>query len=307
MDGRASDVCVALAATEDFLPGALVAVSSFLSHHPGFGGGVVLFHDGLPDERCAALAEQFPPLRFERVRPELRERLRRLAASPLAPRRSASDFWCLETFRVAGYRKVLYCDSDLLFRQPVDELFRADDAMLCCGDEAYVRGRCRDAATFRSIRDPSEAGPAGAFERTFNSGFLLIDASRTGERAYSEVLALVSPETWRGTDTAHTDQLLLNRHFAGRQTVVSSTYNYPLHLAGAIRAREGIAPSDAKVLHFAGPAKPWNAGSMLRWAAGNPRFQPHPAYSWWHEAWVACLSAAHLRSAARRRRGVIPA
>lgn len=303
MNGSHADVCVALAATGDFLPGALVAASSFLSRHPGFGGGMVLFHDGLPEERRAALAGALPPLRFERVRPELRERLRRLAASPLAPRRSGSDFWRLEAFRIGGYRKVLYLDSDLLFRGPVDALFASDDALVCCGDEAFVRGRCRDAATFRPIADPALAGPAGALERTFNSGWLLVDGRLTGERAWSELLARVAPETWEGTDTPHTDQLLLNRHFAGRQTVVSSAYNYPLPLADAIAAREGIGPAEAKVLHFTGAVKPWDAAAMLRLAAGEPRLRPHRAWVWWHEAYMECLNAAYLRSTARRLGG----
>ena len=295
MDPRHTDVCIALAATEEFIPGALVAVHSFLSHHPGFGGGIVLFHDGLPEERRTALAEAFPPLRFEPVRPELRERLERLAASPLVPWRCAADFHRLEALRIVGYRKVLYLDSDLLFRKPIDELLASDDALICCGDRASINGWVRDAATFQPIRNRAAAGPAGALERTFNSGLLLMDGRAMGERAYSEVLALATPETWRGTETVHTDQLLLNRHFAGRQTVVSSAYNYSLQFSDTIMAQEGVAPADAKVLHFTGPVKPWNAASMLRLAGGVLQFRPHAAHSWWHEAWMACLTEAHLR------------
>ena len=103
-----------------------------------------------------------------------------------------------------------------------------------------LRGWRHDAATYRPIADPSDAGPEGALERTFNCGLLLIDARLTGERTYSELLALVSPETWRGTETVHSDQFLLNRYFAGRQTLVSATWNYRLHIAEAIRAREGL-------------------------------------------------------------------
>ncbi len=303
MSTHASDICVALAATESFLPGALVAAHSFLARHPRFGGGMVLFHDGLSERGCAALARACPPLRLEPVRPALRRRLARLADSPPAPLRRLSDFYRLEAFRIGGYRKVLYCDSDILFRGPVEELFESRDSLLCCGDFACAVGKRRDAATFRPIENHSLAGPAGALERTFNSGFLLIDEGLTGERAYAELLNLVAPETWRGTDTAHTDQLLLNRHFAGRQTLVSSTYNYPLQMARAILAREGLAPAAAKVLHFTGPVKPWSPDAMLRWTAGERRFQPHPAYSWWHEAWMECLTAAHLREAARNRPG----
>ena len=301
MRARWSDVCLAFGATEHFLPGALVAVSSFLKHHPRFGGGIVLFHDGLSEERCTALERAFPPLRSETVSAALRERLARLGAALPALRARLPDFYSLEAFRLSGYRKVLWCDCDLLFRRPVDDLFERGEALVACADLESLKGWCRDAATYRPIEDPSLAGPAGAIERTFNSGLLLIDGRLTGERAHAELLALVAPETWRGTETVHSDQFLLNRHFAGRQTLVSATWNYRPHIADAIRAREGLAAGDARVLHFSGPVKPWMPEAMLRWTRGVTRFRPDPAFALWYEAWTEGLTAAHLRAAARLR------
>ena len=296
--GRGADVCIALAATEKFLPGAIVAAHSFLQQHPGFCGGMLLFHNKLSAKRRAALARACPALRPEPVRPALRRRLAAFADWPLAKRRWLSSFYCLEAFRIAGYRKVLYCDSDLLFRGPVWELFDRREALICCGDSVSMEGGCRDAVSFQPLASPALAGAKGALEQTFNSGLLLIDERLTGERAYAELLGRVAPDAWRGTDTVHTnDQFLLNQHFAGRQSLVSSTYNYPLHMREAILAREGLAPKDAKVLHFTGPVKPWSAAAMLRWTDGDPAFAPHPAYAWWHEAWLACLNDAHLRRA----------
>ena len=300
MDERGSDICLVLGGTENFLPGAVVAIASFLKQHSGFGGGVVLFHDGLSEARRAALERAFPPLRFEPVNPALRERLARLGAARPDLRAKLPDFYSLEAFRIGGYRKVLYCDCDLLFRRPVDELFEKEDALVCCGDGVFLSGRCHDAASYRPIDDPSHAGPRGALERTFGCGLLLIDGRLTGERAYSELLALVSPETWRGTETVHSDQFILNRHFAGRQTLVSATYNYRLHLAGAIRAREGLTAGEAKILHFSGPVKPWMPETMLSWTRGAARFPQHRAFAFWYEAWTECLARAHLRAAARR-------
>ena len=301
MDGRLSDVCVVLGATDSFLPGAVVAVASFLKQHPGFGGGIVLFHDGLPEARHTALAEAFPPLRFEPVNPELRERLARLGAARPELRPKLPDFYSLEAFRIGGYRKVLYADCDLLFERPMDDLLASEEALVCCGDLEFLKGWCHDAATYRPIEAPSDAGPAGALEGTFNCGLLLIDACLTGEPTYSELLALVSPETWRGAETVHSDQFLLNRYFAGRQTLVSATYNYRLHLAEAIRAREGLMAEQARVLHFSGRVKPWMPETMLPWSRGDARRPPHPVFAHWYEAWLECLAAAHLRAAARKR------
>ena len=104
LDGAAawSDVCLALGATENFLPGALVAVSSFLKQHPGFAGGIVLFHDGMPEARCAALERAMPPLRFEPVNAALKERLARLGAARPALGAKLPDFYSLEAFRLDG-------------------------------------------------------------------------------------------------------------------------------------------------------------------------------------------------------------
>ena len=295
------DVCLAFGLTASFLPGAVVAIASFLKHHPRFGGGIVLFQDGLRDEHCAALEKAFPLVRFERVNPALRERVAHLGAARPKLRARLPRFYSLEAFRIGGYRKVLYCDCDLLFRRPIDALFEKDDALLCCGDGAFVRGWCRDADTYRPIDDQShQAAPRGTLERTFGSGLLLIDARLTGGRTYAELLALVSPETWHNAETALSDQFILNRYFAGRQTLISATYNYRLHLAEEIRASEGLTATEARVLHFSGPVKPWLPETMLRWTGGI-RFPPHRAFADWYEAWMGCLVSAHLRAAASNR------
>jgi lipopolysaccharide biosynthesis glycosyltransferase len=301
MEERGSALsCLVFAATERFLPGAVVAIASFLKHHPRFGGEIVLFHDGLPAGRCAAIERAFPRLSFRRVGAVLRERLARLGAARPDLGAKLAHFYRLEAFRIGGRGKVLYCDCDLLFRRPIDALFEAEGALLCCGDVASLHGGGYDAATYRPMENPSRAAAPGALERPFNSGLLLIDARLRGERTYSELLTLVSPETWRGTKAHFSDQLVLNRYFAGRQTLVPSTYNYRLHLAGDHRAQDGQRAAEARVLHFSGPVKPWAPEAMLGRTAGEVRLRPHPAFAYWYEAWVQSLASAYLRAAVRR-------
>lgn len=302
------DVCVVFAASENFLPGAVVGIASFLKRHSRFGGEIVFFHDGLPAELRATLKGAFPPLRFERVDAALLRRLARLGEACPAMRGALPSFYALEAFRIEGFRKVLYCDSDLLFRRPIEDLFASAELLLCCGDEEHVNGWSHDADTFRRLKSPSDAGPGGALERTFNSGLMLIDGRLTGERAYAELLGMVTPDTWRRARTPHTDQFLLNRRFAGQQTLVSSTYNYPIHMAAAIRAREGLRAEQARVLHFTGRIKPWMPDRMLRVLSGDRRFRPDPLFGLWYEAWTDCLAGGHLRAAARpaRRRAAAP-
>ena len=64
------------------------------------------------------------------------------------------------------------------------------------------------------------------------------------EGCYAGLLAMVSEETWRHAGVRLADQLVLNRYFAGRRTLVNSTWNYPIPQAGVIRAREMYTSPD---------------------------------------------------------------
>ena len=293
MPAHDRDACLFTVTTERFVPGTLVMLHSFLEHHPRFGGDVVIVHDGLPEALRRALAGSFGRVRFEPVSGELQARLERLAALPVF-RNRLPNFYFLEAFRLGGYRKMLYCDSDLLFRTPIGELLESEEVLLCCRDRVSL-------SAGEGVGGAREGG-AGPME-TFNGGFLVIDGRLRGRRCYADLLAMLSPEVWLDTGSPHTDQLLLNRYFAGRQTLVSSTYNYLLGSARAIRAREGLDAGSAKVLHFNLRIKPWMTDAMLRWLQGDRDHAPPPAFGLWYDAWLRCLARGHVRSAWRRHKG----
>ena len=296
------DVCLAVVTNDLFLSGALVAIGSFLRQHPGFAGDIVVIHDGLSEtsrEVLAALSERLTP---RAAGTELRERIARLDESFTLQHRA--QLLSLEAFRLTGYRKVLLCDADILFLQPVSDLFDLDSELVGCGDGASVRGLRRVSATFVETDDP------GALDRTFNSGFLVIDARLLGEHPYAELLELVTPATWRNVVTGHVDQVVMNRCLSGRATLISWTNNYLLRYARAIRAREGLSWRDARVLHFNLPFKPWMPNAVLRTAVlaesiRTPVMAPVPemlsAFRLWQDAWLECVANVHLRSVVRHR------
>ena len=298
MDARSPSVCFATAATESFLPGAFVAIGSFRRHHPDFDGDVVVIHDGIPQHRQEGLQAACGDIRFEQMSVELRQRVDALGVAQPRLAHRLSEFLCLEAFRLSGYRKVLYYDSDVLFRAPVAELFRSPALLLGRGDEAWLRGQCRDATSFAPT--PCRGG---TLRRTFGSGFLMIDGRLLADgRHYEALLAQVSPAAWRDRITQHTDQLVLNLHFAGRQTLVDWRYDYVVPMAAEIRAQTGWRLEDAKALHFAGPVKPWMTHAMLGWTEGNSAYKPHRANRQWMETYMAFLTKAHVDAAGTRLR-----
>ena len=299
----AAHVCFVTATTERFVPGTLVTLGSFLKRHPRFAGDLVVIHDGLPEAPRRHLAAACRGVRFETVSPALRVRLAALCVARPDFTAWVGQFYSLEAFRLRGYRKVLYYDSDVLFQAPIDDLFAAPDPLLCCGDDVCLHGGRRDAATFAPLPPGHPPGAAGTLDRPFGAGFLLIDEQVIAAECYADLLALVTPETWRDTATTHTDQLVLNRYFAGQQTLVSATYDFVLPFAETLRIREGIDAGSAKVLHFAGPIKPWLPEAMLRWTRGAPEDKPRAAFRLWYDAYLSFLAAAHVRRAGDRLAG----
>ena len=290
--------CLVTVATEEFIPGTTAALGTFLQCHPRFRGDVIVVHDGLSESAARHLLDVCPRLRLEPVAPALQSRLDALTAArpELAARRA--QFYSLEAFRLAGYRKVLYYDSDVLFQAPVDDLFDCPAALACCGDDVSLRGWHRDRATYAPHPPPT---PADGLERTFGAGFLLIDRQLVDDGAYDALLGWLTPDTWRDTATTHTDQLVLNRCFGGQQTLVSRAYDFVVAHAANIRLHDGLTTAAAKVLHFAGPVKPWMPTAMLHWTSGDPRFPPTRAFRHWWNAYIDCLAAAHVRNAAAKR------
>ncbi len=315
--------CLVTVTTEDFLPGAVAMLGSFEKHHPRFEGDVIVLHDGLTGQSRRLLRAVCRRVQFQPISPVLLRQVERLAAAFPASefpqlRIGPRMFYTLEAFRLGGYRKVLYYDSDMLFRSSIGELFGTREELVCCGDRYALEGRPVDAATFLPPREP--AAPAGrstlgerrgaapetqrraTLKDTFNAGFLLIDGSLAGPRTHEDLMALVAPKAyWRRLEIRLADQPVLNRYFAGRQTLVSWTYNFFVPEARHIHAREGIDAGQAKVLHFKGSVKPWTPAAMLPWARG-PGFWMAPAFKLWYEAYADVLARVGLRSEYRLRR-----
>jgi alpha-N-acetylglucosamine transferase len=234
-------IALATVTTNSFLPGTLVMLHSFRKHNPWFTGDIVLIHDQLSAESV----EQLEGCRFQRVSGDLSRRVDAVvdARPDFAGKRAR--FYSLDTFRLRGYDKVLFCDSDLLFRHSIQELFEQPHAFVACGDGAYYRGTGRDFAGL------------GPMANTFNAGLLVVDHTLLTDDTWNGLLRLVTPTIFRSCDLHFTDQAVLNLYLAGRQHLAGGAYNFLLAQGPTISQREGLAMTDARVLHFNGPRKPW--------------------------------------------------
>lgn len=303
--------CLAVACSEGLVAGALTMLDSFRMHHPSFAGDIVVIDDNLSAGARAALAA-VGALRFEPVSAALRARLRQLGAAVPQLLGRLANFYPIEAYRLRSasgeaYSKVLSCDADLLFRGSIDELFETDAAVVACPDSATLRGRARDAKTYRLVPASAASGQPGqarVLANTFNCGLLLVDGPEL-DGLYDHLLAALRAETWAEADVALTDTLPINHYFAGRSRLVSSAYNYLVSQAPHIRAREGIGLADARVLHYRSAAKPWQPVQMLRWAAAEPDAMP-PGYQLWYDAYVDCLARLTGHHAPRPPRCVSP-
>ena len=263
--------CIATVTSSGYIPATLVMIGSFLEHNHWFTGDIVIIHDNLPEEDRDLLS-CFKNIIFLQVSEALNGKLETLNQE--VPERGLGHkfarFYSLEAFRLTGYRKVLFLDSDMLILDDLGHLFDMPhvtdaDRLMCCGDRCYHFNGKRDTETFNPLFTPEEIGAAKeTFNTSFNSGFMLIDRYYLDGTHYRNMLEILSPHIWRKVRSPLTDQLVLNHYFRDNVHILSGKYNFVLLYPNQILKRENLSPEDIKVIHFAGRMKPWNPEQVFK-------------------------------------------
>jgi len=295
-----SSLCLATVTTDSFVPGALVMLHSFLKHHRWFKGDIVIIHGALAAEYRTYISQIHDRVRFLQVSPQLQARVDEITGVFPEFASKQARFYSLETFQLTDYDKVLFCDSDLLFRQPIQELFEMPQALIACGDGAYYQGRGRRWGSSIDGAAPNNIGRV--LYNTFNSGLFLVDRALVTDDHYAGLLELVDSRIYQIPNMKLADQVVLNLYFAGQQHLVSGAYNYLLAHRAPIYEREGLGLTDARVLHFNGRHKPWLAHDVLRSAQRDPAFIK--ACGFWYEGHVECLQQLYLQTHVPQTQGV---
>lgn len=277
--------------TPDFVVGTLVMLDSFFQHNRWFDGDVVVIHNRLPAQQQNQLRSRFATIRFLQISAELEAALEQLLHIRPDLNQHKSQFYALDAIRLGDYRRLLFCDSDLLFRDSIEPLFQLKQPLIGGGDGIYYRGGGRTRDHFAE-HHPVDCSNPNILCHTFNSGLLLYDNSLLGAEPYRQLIAELAPQPWCQTTTPHTDQFVLNRFYAGQQYLVGAEYNYLLGHRALIFEKCGLTIDAAKVLHFNGRAKPWLTERVLQQTQQDPAYIKAAKY--WFDAYIACLQRLHL-------------
>lgn len=283
MNGKFAVVTVS---SNDFALGTAVALSSFRHANRWFDGDFVVLATELEDDRRALIGAG-APTHLRAPSAELTRRVDALceARPDIAPKRLR--FCSLESFALSGYDKVLFLDSDIVVTGDFGDLFGRPEPFLVAPDHATLRGTWRDRASFAPVAADDPGGVA-----SFNAGMMLIGRELLDGRISRDLFDLLDPNAWVGVETAHTDQLVLNRRLAEHATLVDLCYNLPIGHRTAGEQWEGRPMDEARMFHFNGPRKPWTPARI----AGRAIEDPIVGYGLakWHRAFDRMVAEAHL-------------
>ena len=271
--------------SRDYLPGTQVMLHSFLSTNRWFEGTIAVLQDDLKQAEKQALRTTFPKLEFPKLSADLTAGINRLVRDVPKLGGRARRFYSLDAFHPDRDGRVLFCDSDLLFRADIGAMIERSGRIVACGDRAQIVGTGRDPITL------SEGAQNDGFN-SFNAGLMLIDASMRRGEVWEALLDQLCPNTWQELESEHTDQAIYNRLFGDQVVLADAAYNYLVGHADQLRDTNVSPMNDAKVLHFNGPAKPWNFTVHLDAVAADAGYIKAAEY--WFAAYVKFLSAHHF-------------
>lgn len=282
-------ICVATVTTDSFIVGTLVTLDSFLKNNEWFAGDIAVICDELSERNRAYLRLVYDKIIFVEVSAELLARVAEITKvlPEFLPKRAR--YFSLETFRLRNYAKVLFLDSDLLFRGSIENLFALENEFIACGDGAFYNDRGRRWGS--GITDETEIR---VLYNTFNSGLFLVDETLLTDEIYREILQFVDSRIYKTPNMMLADQVVLNLYFAGKQFLTSGKYNYLMAHKDSIFEREHINLQDAVVVHFNGQQKPWLTREILEHGSDDAVFIE--ACGFWFEGYIECLQKINLPS-----------
>lgn len=272
--------CLTTVSSPEFLPGTIVLLHSFLKTNLWFDGEIIIIHRSLSDREQAKLHAVYKNCRFQFVSDKLVKKIEQLGIRIPSLKNRQTRFFSLEALALENYDKILFCDSDMLFRDSVQEVFSTLAGIAACADGSNNRGNARDKETYEEVGLSSP----NSIVNTFNAGFMLFDKSIANQENYNRIIGHLDESFFSKTKSGLTDQILFNIVFDGQQTILDGSYNYLLAFTRDENYSDKTKFSDAKVVHFNGPMKPWHI-DKARTASGELK----DAMDMWYETYFSAL------------------
>ncbi|MFZ4522031.1 MAG: glycosyltransferase family 8 protein [Bacteroidales bacterium] len=283
--------CLATVTTENYFQWTMTMLHSFVSSNPWFGGDIVVICQDLPSEMTAGL-NLFGHVNLVEPSADLTGRLIEFGNALPAFKDKTARFYSLEIFRMSGYEKLLFLDSDMIVVKSVEELFNLPGSFYASAELCWYKGKGRDAANFKAGYQATE-NHADFLRNPFNTGFMVLGDSVINENHYPELLKLIDPERWGNDNLSYTDERIINQYFRNRAMLLDTRYNFRARAARMIREKENISIDDAKIIHYYSKYKPWNFTEVLDSSQNNLTWLR--AYEMWYERYISFLKFYHLQ------------
>ncbi len=265
--------CLVTITDEEFSIATEVLLYSFLKFNSWFQGDLIVVEDGLPGHARDSLA-RLGSVQFCAPDRRLQQQIATLCARVPKLKNVYKRFYSFEVFRMTGYRRAVYVDSDVYCAGPVDALFTSSEPLLACPDGFTYGDRIMGVLSDARNGPPAPQVRYGRrFGRSFNAGVLSVGPPLLGEESYAALLRMLSFETWQALGPSKfTDQMALNIVFEDRFSPLAAIYNYMIFIEEYQKSCEGICSADARLVHFAGPLKPWNEYDPVALLEQAPQF-----------------------------------
>jgi hypothetical protein len=294
--------CLLTITDDGFIDGTEMLVFSFLRHNPWFEGRILVLAGGPLGEASKVRLRALANIEFIAPGADLDARVASLTQAIPALKRAGPRFASLEAFGLVDFERVVYIDSDAFVTGDLSPLFFDHRPLLASPDGSRYDELLGD---LDGAREVNRQRYGVALSACFNSGVLSIGGDCLQRHVRDTLVASIDPDFWRGVETVGwTDQLILNRHFAGRAALLDGRWNYMPILEAKIRRAHRLHCFDARIVHMAGRCKPWEtpADDLFEQAPGLAKF-----YELWRQLRALLPGAADAAcDTTRETRGMQP-
>jgi len=285
-----SKYCLATVTTENYFQWTMTMLYSFVKNNPWFEGDIVIICKDLPPEMKGDLCF-FKKVKFIEPSVELLRQIDLLAGEFPKFKDISARFLSLEIFRMQGYKKLLFLDSDMIVLKSIEEIFKLPDLFYASAQLCYYKGMGRNSSTF--IAEIKIEDSTDILENTVNTGFMLLDGEILNQNHIQGLIDLITPELWSRNNFTYTDEFIVNLYFKDKISLLDTRYNYRARAARMIRDKEDVTFEDAKIIHFYSKFKPWNFSEVL--ASSSRNLNWIKAYGLWYHWYVEFLKFYHFQ------------